>query len=96
MSTTLAEREAEAVFAILAQHPEIPFLDPADPDWGTDHLLNDYKCGGCWPGFPKRCECGGLVHAQFEDEIWTGEDEIVILKRKCDSCGDDQDVTGDL
>lgn len=36
---------------------------------------------GCW-GYPKPCACGGLVHAEYEDEDY----DNVYLNYKCDRC----------
>jgi hypothetical protein len=39
----------------------------------------------CWKGFPVRCICGGLVHAQFVKESWQN---VVDLAYACDICGE--------
>ena len=50
------------------------------------HSPNDLRCGECWSNYPKKCECEGLIHAQFVKENWEGELSLVFL---CDSCGED-------
>ena len=53
------------------------------------HKVGDEKCqeGWCDGGdrWPKRCKCGGLVHADFGDENSDGD---YWLYRKCDRCDD--------
>ena len=41
-------------------------------------------CDGGW-GYPRKCDCGGLIHADFGDEDW---DCNYWLHTKCDKCGD--------
>ena len=53
---------------------------------GEELKVGEEDCEACWSGYPKRCECGGLVHAEFGDENYGGD---YWLLRKCDSCGDD-------
>jgi hypothetical protein len=57
---------------------------------GRKHECNDPNCqiGWCDGGleFPKRCKCGGLIHAEFGDENSDGD---YWVYRKCDNCGDD-------
>lgn len=56
------------------------------------HKIGDWHCvqGWCMGGdgvYPKRCVCGGLVHAEFDDEVVTEEGTEILLKAKCDQCG---------
>lgn len=70
---------------------EIPFDEDEDFGHGS-HVKGSTQCGAGWCdgwGFPKKCECGGLIHAEFEEET----DDSVILKRKCDTCNE---VNGDF
>lgn len=48
------------------------------------HPIGDHRCNECWAGFPKRCQCKGLIHAQFIKESWRGE---LNLLYSCDNCG---------
>lgn len=53
------------------------------------HVVGDKDCPEGWCGgfeYPIKCECGGLIHADFGDEDWDGD---YWLYRKCDKCGDD-------
>lgn len=63
-----------------------PVLDNF-PEWGLyQHPVGDPNCKSCWSGFPKECTeegCGGLVHAEFEDESW----DDYWLTYRCDRCG---------
>jgi hypothetical protein len=48
------------------------------------HSEGDRRCCECWAGYPKLCECRGLIHAQFIKENWDG----ISLVYSCDNCGD--------
>lgn len=55
-------------------------------------IINNYEhdggldnCRACWEGYPKICECGGLVHADFGDENENGD---YWLTKQCDNCGE--------
>lgn len=52
------------------------------------HYEGAENCPACWSGYPKRCSCGGLVHADFGD--YTSEDSY-YLETWCDK----PDCTGD-
>ena len=54
-----------------------------------DHDVGDNECPECWDGFPRECQCGGLVHASFGDEDYEGD---YWLYYKCDKCGDGFDM----
>jgi hypothetical protein len=49
------------------------------------HHIGDARCDECWTGFPRPCKCGGLIHADFGDEV----EEGYWLHEKCDRCGAD-------
>ena len=52
---------------------------------GVQHEVGNPDCPQCWGTFwPRRCRCGGRVHAGFVDESW----DNVILGYACDVCGD--------
>lgn len=54
---------------------------------GGKHLVADESCPNCWTKeFPKRCECGGLIHQDFGDESFDGE---YFCRYACDNCGFD-------
>lgn len=42
----------------------------------TEHEPKNLSCGGCRRGYPVRCKCGGLIHA----------DEGVSSIPECDGC----------
>ena len=54
------------------------------------HEIGNSNCSVGWctsgDGFPKRCKCGGLIHADFGDE---DSDCDYWLYKKCDKCGED-------
>ena len=49
-----------------------------------DHVAGERECGACWMNHPKECECGGLIHAEFFEEMSDG----YLLQYCCDRCGD--------
>lgn len=49
------------------------------------HNVGDRRCCECWAGFPQRCKCKGLIHAQFVKENWEGELNVQLA---CDNCGE--------
>jgi hypothetical protein len=51
----------------------------------AQHSGNDRRCAECYRGFPTKCVCGGLIHAQFIKEGWEGG---VQVAHNCDVCGD--------
>jgi len=48
------------------------------------HTKNNKDCDECWCGYPIECKCGGLIHAQFGDEMEDG----YYLEMSCDQCGE--------
>lgn len=52
------------------------------------HTIGNKDCGEGWCGssYPKACECGGLIHADFGDESYDG----YWLHTKCDKCGESE------
>lgn len=55
-----------------------------------EHEAAERRCAECWGGWPKPCECGGLVHAEFEDESWHADGDVSVhLRYACDRCGPD-------
>ena len=58
------------------------FGDPPE-----EHEIGNKKCDMCWGDeYPKKCECGGLIHAEFGDE---DKDDNYWLYVKCDKCGEE-------
>lgn len=58
------------------------------PDSSMDynHIVGNNECteGWCGSDYPKNCECGGLIHADFGDE---NLDCDYWVHEKCDKCG---------
>lgn len=52
---------------------------------GVKHKVGDKECGECWTDYPTKCDCGGLIHAEFGDENY---DCDYWLYTKCDKCGE--------
>ena len=56
---------------------------------GREHVVCDEKCNVEWcdggTTYPKKCKCGGLIHAEFGDE---DSDCNYYIIMKCDTCGD--------
>jgi len=55
-------------------------------EWAEEHIVGNKDCDVEWcncHGFPKECECGGLIHADFGDE---NSDCDYWLYLKCDRC----------
>jgi hypothetical protein len=48
-----------------------------------EHEVGDPSCGECWDGYPKPCDCGGLIHAQNSGEGF----DCIQLNLMCDDCG---------
>ena len=54
-----------------------------------DHVIGDTdcNCGACgihnYP-FPKQCDCGGLIHAEWWEDMPDGDHSFMT---KCDKCG---------
>ena len=64
------------------------------PNWGidedfSDHIIGNIKCKEGWcgelTGYPIKCKCGGLIHAEFGDENYDGDYWLYL---RCDKCGE--------
>lgn len=54
---------------------------------GQNHTDGDEECTEGWCGgehYPAKCECGGRIHAEFKDENYDGDYQLIT---KCDKCG---------
>lgn len=51
------------------------------------HEMDSENCKACWDGFPTKCKCGGLVHAELFDEDY----DNLYFCYECNKCGDDYD-----
>ena len=57
----------------------------AEHEYFGRHSVGEESCKTGWCGgwgYPKPCKCGGLIHAEFDDE----SDDNVYLLYKCDRC----------
>jgi hypothetical protein len=51
----------------------------------AQHTSGDQRCSECYRNYPMKCNCGGLIHAQFVKENWQNQ---TILAFSCDLCGE--------
>jgi hypothetical protein len=51
------------------------------------HRAEDPDCKACRPDYPRRCACGGLVHAQAHAHTGEAGWENVEDVYCCDTCG---------
>ena len=60
---------------------------------GMTHYKGAKQCSQCWDdSYPRDCQCGGRIHAEFGDENWDGDYWLFIV---CDRCGDEHDEVDD-
>ncbi|MCX7709115.1 MAG: hypothetical protein N2484_04630 [Clostridia bacterium] len=48
----------------------------------SHHDVDQANCHGCLHGFPRKCSCGGHIHA----ETRMNEESGVSIEYKCDKC----------
>lgn len=61
-----------------------------DSSMRYEHIRGNKECTEGWCSsseYPKECECGGLIHADFGDENADGD---YWLYTKCDKCGESE------
>jgi hypothetical protein len=51
----------------------------------AQHSAGDRRCSECFINYPMKCNCGGLIHAQFVKETWQNQ---TVLAFACDVCGE--------
>jgi len=59
-------------------------------DSNYPHVIGNNECDQGWcsaKGYPTKCQCGGLIHANFGDENYDGD---YWLYTKCDKCGESE------
>lgn len=62
---------------------EIKYTNMLKREEFLDHTQGDVNCEYCWGWGPhKKCECGGVVHSEFEEESY----DSVFLTYECDAC----------
>ena len=61
-----------------------------DSSKNYEHCIGDSDCeiGWCGNEYPKKCSCGGLIHADFGDEDCDGDYWLYTKCDKCGKCGD--------
>lgn len=52
---------------------------------GHPHEAGIGRCSECYAGYPMKCTCGGLIHADFISETWEGQKKLAF---NCDKCHD--------
>ena len=86
----LTKEEKQAIVEKYGDKSKKKFM----PNWGIDtdfsaHEIGDEDCSSGWCGgassYPRKCKCGGLIHAEFGDEDWDG----YWLYKRCDRCGEE-------
>ena len=51
------------------------------------HSCGDNHCSECCHGYPVRCTCGGLIHAEHLGSHAITRDNPFGIKCLCDKCG---------
>ncbi|MCX8128836.1 MAG: hypothetical protein N3I35_01905 [Clostridia bacterium] len=54
----------------------------------SHHNSRHTECCTCMKGYPKKCSCGGLIHAESTDSESFG----LLVVYRCDSCNFVYDV----
>lgn len=47
----------------------------------SKHQVGEFSCDECLSGYPRKCQCGGMIHAEFGVQNSPS-------KYLCDNCGD--------
>jgi hypothetical protein len=47
-----------------------------------EHIVGDEDCDGCYYSPQSKCDCGGLVHNEYDDEDY----DNIYLTYRCDKC----------
>ena len=51
------------------------------------HSCGDYRCIECCHGYPVKCNCGGLIHAEHLGSQSVSSSNPFGIKCLCDKCG---------
>jgi hypothetical protein len=51
------------------------------------HICGDINCEECCHGYPAKCQCGGLIHAEHLGSHAVTRDNPFGIKCLCDKCG---------
>lgn len=65
------------------------YISP-DSSMSNKHIVGNEKCTEGWCSsfdYPKKCGCGGLIHADFGDESADGDYWLYTM---CDKCGESE------
>lgn len=86
----LTEEQKETLMKIYGDKNKKIYM----PDFSIDedfssHIVGNEDCEegfcGCRCDYPRKCTCGGLIHAEFGDE---DADCNFWLYTRCDKCGE--------
>ena len=50
------------------------------------HICGDINCEECCHGYPAKCQCGGLIHAEHLGSHAVTRDNPFGIKCLCDKC----------
>ena len=51
------------------------------------HNRGNCRCDDCWQEYPVKCNCGGLIHAEYLGDSAKGPNNPMGVKCLCDKCG---------
>jgi len=51
------------------------------------HVVGSCRCDECWQGYPVKCNCGGLIHAEYLGHDSKSAANPMGVKCLCDKCG---------
>lgn len=51
------------------------------------HHKGNCRCDECWQGYPVKCTCGGLIHAEYLGDAGKTSANPMGVKCLCDKCG---------
>lgn len=51
------------------------------------HVVGSSDCDECWQGYPVKCNCGGLIHAEYLGDAAKNANNPMGVKYLCDKCG---------
>lgn len=51
------------------------------------HIRGNCRCDECWQGYPVKCTCGGLIHAEYLGQNGMSANNPMGVKCLCDKCG---------
>jgi hypothetical protein len=51
------------------------------------HVRGNHRCDECWQGYPVKCNCSGLIHAEYLGDAAKNGNNPMGIKCLCDKCG---------